>query len=148
MQELLHVIGVPPVRMVSRPHGDFQDQWLLEIEHCDGKTPMEACLHNNYAQCRIRARSMKYLIIEMVGGSVQPQQNLQEHGATQAASRHERARGGPHSGSTQGGPAPVVAAPGGWPRRAACGRSRTSALRQRSGYSARRHTALKRAFQN
>ena len=80
VQELLHVMGVPPIHMVSRTKGDYQDQWVLEIEHCDDSTPLEACLQKNYAEWKIRRRAMKYMIIEMVGDSVKAQEHVSFNG--------------------------------------------------------------------
>jgi hypothetical protein len=71
VQELLHVMGVPPVTM-SRGRST-REQWILEIEKCSDDTPLEECLQQNYAGWKITS-DMKYLFIELVGDAVRPQE--------------------------------------------------------------------------
>ena len=77
VQELLHVMGVPPVTM-SRGRST-RNQWILEIEKCGDDTPLEECLQQNYAGWKIKS-DMTYLFIELVGDTVKPQEFIQFNG--------------------------------------------------------------------
>jgi len=76
IQELLHIMGVPPIVMYNNIDDSQQSQWILEVEHCNETTLLESCLEQNYKNWYIEPESMTYLFIELISNTVKPQEYI------------------------------------------------------------------------